>query len=34
MNVAADGFLPIQTEWLPSKGTASGVLDIVLEPGD
>ena len=34
MNVAADGFLPIQTECFPSKGTASGVFDIILELGD
>ncbi len=34
MNVAADAFLPIQTECFPGKGTASGVFDIVLEPVD
>ncbi len=34
MNVAADAFLPIQTECFPGRGTASGVLDIVLEPAD
>ena len=34
MNVDADGFLPIQTEYFPSTGTASGVFDIVLELGD
>jgi protocatechuate 3,4-dioxygenase beta subunit len=34
MNVAADAFLPIQTECFPGKGTASGVFDIVLEPAD
>ncbi len=33
MRVAADGFLPIQTECFPRKGTATGVFDIVLEPG-
>lgn len=33
MRVAADGFLPIQTEWMPHQGTATGVFDIVLEPG-
>ncbi|MGA2380041.1 MAG: intradiol ring-cleavage dioxygenase [Spirochaetia bacterium] len=34
MNVAADAFLPIQTEVFPGKGTASGAFDIVLELGD
>ena len=34
MNVAADAFLPIQTEFFPGKGTASGVFDIVLDPDD
>jgi protocatechuate 3,4-dioxygenase beta subunit len=34
MNVAADVFLPIQTEYFPGMGTTSGVFDIVLEPGD
>jgi catechol 1,2-dioxygenase len=34
MNVAADGFLPIQTECFPNKGSSTGVFDIVLEPGD
>ena len=34
MNVAADAFLPIQTEFFPSKGSASGVFDIVLDPAD
>jgi len=33
MRVAADGFLPIQTECFPRHGTATGVFDIVLEPG-
>ncbi len=33
MDVAADGFLPIQTECFPGKGTATGVFDIVLQPG-
>lgn len=33
MRVAADGFLPIQTEVFPRQGTATGVFDIVLEPG-
>jgi protocatechuate 3,4-dioxygenase beta subunit len=34
MNVAEDAFLPIQTEFFPSQGTASGVFDIVLDPAD
>ena len=34
MNVAADGFLSIETEFFPGKGTASGTFDIVLELGD
>jgi protocatechuate 3,4-dioxygenase beta subunit len=34
MNVAADGFVAIQTEIFPSEGTSSGVFDIVLELGD
>jgi protocatechuate 3,4-dioxygenase beta subunit len=34
MNVAAEGYLPIQTEVLPGQGTASGTFDIILEPGD
>ncbi len=34
MNVAADGFVAIQTEIFPSRGTASGIFDIVLELGD
>jgi len=34
MNVAADGFLPIQTEFFPGRGAASGVFDIVLDPDD
>ena len=33
MRVAADGFLPIQTECFPTKGTSVGKFDIVLEPG-
>ncbi|MGA2763833.1 MAG: intradiol ring-cleavage dioxygenase [Spirochaetia bacterium] len=33
MRIAADGFLPIQTECFPRTGTATGVFDIVLEPG-
>jgi len=33
MRIAADGFLPIQTEWMPRQGTATGLFDIVLEPG-
>ncbi len=33
MRVAADGFLPIQTECFPTKGAAIGTFDIVLEPG-
>lgn len=34
MNVAEDAFLPIQTEFFPGAGTASGVFDIVLDPAD
>ncbi len=34
MNVDADGYLPIQTEYFPGTGTASGVFDIVLALGD
>jgi protocatechuate 3,4-dioxygenase beta subunit len=34
MNVAEDAFLPIETEFFPSKGSASGVFDIVLDPAD
>ncbi|MGO9309408.1 MAG: intradiol ring-cleavage dioxygenase [Spirochaetia bacterium] len=34
MNVDADGYLPIQTEFFPGAGTTSGVFDIVLELGD
>ena len=34
MNVAADGYIAIQTEIFPSKGKASGEFDIVLELGD
>lgn len=34
MNVAADAFLPIQTECFPTRGTTSGVFDIVLDPDD
>jgi protocatechuate 3,4-dioxygenase beta subunit len=33
MRVAADGFLPLQTECFPRQGTGTGVFDIVLEPG-
>ena len=33
MRIAADGFLPIQTEVFPRQGTVMGVFDIVLEPG-
>jgi protocatechuate 3,4-dioxygenase beta subunit len=33
MNVAADGFLPIQTECFPTRGSVIGTFDIVLEPG-
>jgi len=33
MKVAADGFLPSQTECFPRQGTATVVFDIVLEPG-
>jgi protocatechuate 3,4-dioxygenase beta subunit len=34
MNVAADGFVAIQTEIFPSKGAANAVLDVVLDLGD
>jgi protocatechuate 3,4-dioxygenase beta subunit len=34
MNVAADAFLPIQTECFPARGTSSGVFDVVLDPDD
>jgi catechol 1,2-dioxygenase len=34
MNVAQDAFLPIQTEFFPSQGSASGAFDIVLDPAD
>ncbi len=34
MNVAEDAFLPIQTEFFPTPGTASGAFDIVLDPAD
>ena len=34
MNVAADGFLPIQTECFPKRGSTSGAFDIVLDPDD
>ncbi len=33
MRIAADGFLPIQTECFPHQGSATGAFDIVLEPG-
>ena len=33
MAVAADGFIPIQTECFPVKGSATGTFDVVLEPG-
>ena len=33
MAVAADGFIPIQTECFPARGSATGTFDIVLEPG-
>ncbi len=33
MRIAADGFLPIQTECFPRQGSVTGVFDIVLEPG-
>jgi protocatechuate 3,4-dioxygenase beta subunit len=33
MAVAADGFVPIQTECFPAKGSAAGTFDVVLEPG-
>ena len=32
MAVAADGFVPIQTECFPAKGSAVGRFDVVLEP--
>ena len=34
MNVAEDAFLPIQTEFFPTPGSASGQFDIVLQPAD
>jgi protocatechuate 3,4-dioxygenase beta subunit len=34
MNVAADAFLPIQTEVFPAEGSRSGVFDVVLDPAD
>ena len=34
MNVAADAFLPINTEFFPSQGASSGSFDIVLDPAD
>jgi protocatechuate 3,4-dioxygenase beta subunit len=34
MNVAQDAFLPIQTEFFPIQGSASGEFDIVLDPAD
>lgn len=34
MNVAADGFVAIETEIFPREGAASGVFDIVLDLGD
>jgi len=34
LNVAADGYIAIQTEVFPSKAKASGEFDIVLELGD
>ncbi|HUJ74358.1 MAG TPA: intradiol ring-cleavage dioxygenase [bacterium] len=34
MNVAADAFLPIQTEFFPAAGSANGTFDVVLDPAD
>ncbi len=34
MNVAAEALLPIQTEFFPTEGSASGSFDIVLDPAD
>ena len=34
MNVAEDAFLPIQTEFFPTPGSAAGACDIVLDPAD
>ena len=34
MNVAADAFLPVQTEFFPTPGSASGTYDVVLDPAD
>ena len=34
MNIGADGFLPIQTEFLPTAGSKNGVFDIYLKFGD
>jgi len=34
MNVAADAFLPIQTEIFPGSGTSSSTFDVVLDPAD
>ena len=34
MNVAADGFVAIETEIFPSRGRASATFDIVLALGD
>lgn len=34
MNIAADGFVAIQTEIFPREGAASGTFDIVLDLGD
>ncbi len=34
MNIAADGFVAIQTEIFPNRGSANSVFDVVLELGD
>ena len=34
LNVAADAFLPIQTEFFPTAGSATGTFDVVLDPAD
>ncbi len=34
MNVAEEAFLPIQVEFFPAPGSASGTFDVVLDPAD
>ncbi len=34
LNIAGDAFLPIQTEFFPAAGSATGTLDVVLDPAD